>query len=451
MINSGRTARIDPCFVAAAALLVVAMVLGGGGSPYAMPETIVLLVGVAGLATALLAGRTRGLFGAGTAVPLGVLGGAGLLIAAQLVPLPPAIWSALPGREVLWLTARATGMAEVARPISADWEATARTALALIPAAAMFMLAAVLAPHQLRRLAALFVIGAAAHLLVGLLQVAGGGVDFYPYLGSHRGVAVGLFANRNHFATAMLLAILLAAAVLRPPPGSRPGLRTPLLLVGVVAFAVGVIAASSRASAAMLILALIPVPFLFGWTPGRGRAVVTFAASCVGVLAVAGAMWSAGRGSWAGTLGGRFAELGGDDRYGIWQDTLYAATLYFPTGSGLGTFDPMFRSIERLSEVGSHYSNHAHNDYLELAMETGLVGTVLAAILVGWIAVRSARVWRPRMAGELTPLSRAASVGLLIVLLHSAVDYPLRTLALGTVFGLLAGMLVRRAPGRAIR
>jgi O-antigen ligase len=90
------------------------------------------------------------------------------------------------------------------------------------------------------------------------------------------------------------------------------------------------------------------------------------------------------------------------------------------------------------------YVNHAHNDLAELWLEAGwalpvVVLPLLAAfVFAGWEAWRGVPGLSPAMLG----LRRAAWIALLLVLLHSLVDYPLRTTAHLAVFGMLASFLV---------
>ncbi len=44
-----------------------------------------------------------------------------------------------------------------------------------------------------------------------------------------------------------------------------------------------------------------------------------------------------------------------DVRPFFWEDTLFAISQYFPIGSGMGTFVPIFRIGERLEIVGPSY------------------------------------------------------------------------------------------------
>jgi O-antigen ligase len=138
-----------------------------------------------------------------------------------------------------------------------------------------------------------------------------------------------------------------------------------------------------------------------------------------------------------------------DARFDFWPDVVYALKQYFPFGSGLGTFEPVFNAAERLSIVGPLYVNHAHNDYLEILVESGLFGAALVLAGVCWMLWRGWRVWRAREHDASVIFARAAFIVLILPVAHSLVDYPLRTLALSAAFGLFSGMLANsRSSGR---
>ncbi|MEM1199554.1 MAG: O-antigen ligase family protein [Pseudomonadota bacterium] len=107
-----------------------------------------------------------------------------------------------------------------------------------------------------------------------------------------------------------------------------------------------------------------------------------------------------------------------------------AALDHLPLGVGFGNFQLIYPSYETPAIIVDKYVNHAHNDYLELFLE----GSVGAAILL--IAYFSLLL-RQCIKGDLIDMQKAAVVGIIVISLHSLVDYPLRTLALGMVFAIL--------------
>ncbi len=123
-----------------------------------------------------------------------------------------------------------------------------------------------------------------------------------------------------------------------------------------------------------------------------------------------------------------------------------------PFGAGLGTFVPVFAHFEPAKAVlANTFANRAHNDLLELWLETGLVGASVMALAIVWLARHLWRTWRPDPGTSALDTSFSQAAGLTVVLLaaHSLVDYPLRTGAGLAVLALACGLLVR--PSGAMR
>jgi O-antigen ligase len=138
-----------------------------------------------------------------------------------------------------------------------------------------------------------------------------------------------------------------------------------------------------------------------------------------------------------------------DARITFAETTWRAAKAFMPTGSGLGTFVPVFASLERPQDLlVDAFANRAHNDVLEIALETGAVGLLLGLLFALWLASRFAAAWW-RSSDEFSPidvgLMRASTLAIGLLLLHSLVDYPLRTTAMLTVFAFCCALLLPAA------
>ena len=84
--------------------------------------------------------------------------------------------------------------------------------------------------------------------------------------------------------------------------------------------------------------------------------------------------------------------------------------------------------------------NHAHNDYLELAVELGLPGIILMALFLVWWA-RAVRQMLRSPASDQYAL--AGAIASAVILLHSAVDYPLRSSAMMAVMAMCLALLIQ--------
>ena len=153
---------------------------------------------------------------------------------------------------------------------------------------------------------------------------------------------------------------------------------------------------------------------------------------------------SAGSGGRIASSFARFDDLS-TDRPEMWEDTIYAAGIYWPAGSGMGTFDEVFEMHESLEYVSPRTAGRAHNDWIELALESGLVGLALAIFWLGWCAQSALRGRDPHMAW----LRPGAGLGIAMIAAQSGIDYPLRTQTLLCYAALLVVLLARQREVRA--
>lgn len=134
-----------------------------------------------------------------------------------------------------------------------------------------------------------------------------------------------------------------------------------------------------------------------------------------------------------------------ESRRAVAETGWVAAREFMPMGSGLGSFERVYRLYEDPQSVDSTYVNHAHNDYLELAIEAGLPGLVWVGLFLAWWAFAARFRWREAVDD---PFAKAGTIASAALLAHSLVDFPLRTSALAAVFamsvGLMAHSVVRR-------
>jgi O-antigen ligase len=141
-------------------------------------------------------------------------------------------------------------------------------------------------------------------------------------------------------------------------------------------------------------------------------------------------------------------EVSIQTRMAIWSQTLRIVSDTFPFGTGLGSFQDIYAFYEDPALVRRFYVNNAHNDYLELLLETGLPGALLICGFLVWWAAGVHRVWRSSNADL---IAKAATIASAAVLAHSIVDYPLRTAAISSIFAFcLAAMATFGSSARSV-
>jgi O-antigen ligase len=132
------------------------------------------------------------------------------------------------------------------------------------------------------------------------------------------------------------------------------------------------------------------------------------------------------------------SEITGGMRVDIDRDGLRMFLKRPLLGWGLGTFPivyPQFRSF-----YTTFFVNEAHNDYLQLLVETGLAGFLIGAwflVTVFRQATAKLKNWTETSSGALTA---AALLGCIGILVHSALDFNLQIPANAALFYVLCAI-----------
>lgn len=362
-----------------------------------------------------------------------------MLLVLQLVPLPPAIWTALPGRERVVEGYELLGVSLPWLPLTLAPARALATLLWMLPATAVLLGITLLGAFRTRWIAWAVVAATILSIVVGGAQVADDGSPFYFYQVTNTGLAVGFFANANHQAT-LLLATgpLLVALFLSFQSGGGSIHKTSgrALAFGAGLGIVG-IGLAINTSLAGIGLA-VPVAWACWLMTSRRRrkTKLKWAALGLGFLTVASvaAIFSA-----PFMNGGGSAERRGsvETRSTSIQTTARAAIDHLPLGAGLGSFEEVYRTYEDPARVDRAWMNHAHSDFTELFLELGLPGLVLVGLFLLWWVRRSIAIWA---SGE-DHFARAATIASGAILAHSMVDYPLRTVAIGAVFAACCALM----------
>lgn len=368
-----------------------------------------------------------------------------LLAGLHLVPLPAALWQPLPGRETIIAIDQTVQRGPQWRPITISEEAGWNTFYSLfVPISVGLGMMRLDGPHRQALLTGLVAV-AIAGLALSILQMMfpGAGV-LWPFRASNPGFAVGFFANKNHnavFLAAMLP--LLVAWVRRPGVGFAWSVRmlvacgaalVIVLVIGGSGSRAGLVALAAGIAGAFAVIAIDPDIRQRIASYNRQR-VVWFAMAVV-VAAIVGAIAFILAGS-AALERLRGSAVDGI-RVGIWETVLEGVKTYFPIGSGSGSFVEAYAMDEKVGHIVDAYVNHAHNDFLEVALTLGLPGVMLLAAALGLFAWWSWQVWVTRRKVASATLGRAASIALAILIGASAVDYPVRTPMLVSLVVILA-------------
>jgi O-antigen ligase len=127
--------------------------------------------------------------------------------------------------------------------------------------------------------------------------------------------------------------------------------------------------------------------------------------------------------------------------------TWQATKVFWPVGSGLGSFAAVYPRFQP-AEMGNDYVEHAHSDYVQLLMETGVLGLLLGALVLTLLLAQARKLGR-KLASEQGLRNEeqtmlAAGLGLLALLLHAWVDFNMRIPALAMLGAFLFGVFMRQ-------
>lgn len=426
-VRLAETASSAQIFTILAALLVVCA-LGGGSNRGDVPSLIYLRT-IAALAIGLLV-----LLGADPRTqpirrPLWWLFAASVLLAVlHLLPLPPGLWTQLPGRGAFIDAASIAGVPQPWRPLTIvpDLGLNSLASL-LVPGAVLLACSTRHGGFRDHGLIALIALGFGS-AFVGLVQLVGGpNGPLYIYPDTANGLPIGFFANRNHQALMLAMMLPLLAAWVRQSDAhpKRVGFRCAIAGGGALLLLPVMLATGSRSGFVLTGIALLAAFALLPWhrLERRQRRVI-IASLFVGVVFIVLATVVSGRALVLTRLTSG-DELLHDMRIASAPTTLQLLRDSLPFGTGLGTFDPLFRTLEPDALLTPTYRNHAHNDLLELAMTAGLPGLAILLGFVGWFARTTWRVYRAPSDGRRV-LGLASATGIGLMMLASLTDYPLR-------------------------
>lgn len=285
-------------------------------------------------------------------------------------------------------------------------------------------------PDAARRYArVVFGVGTALAVL-GLLQLATGG-DMYWLRRAPRASVFGPYFNRDHAANILLMSLAFGGGLFYARPHR-------LLAGGLAAVGLGLIACASQASFIAVALTAAVMAFLgAGFAPSAGLRRLRAGAALAGAtLAVFFAYHHVVAAADAG--GGIDASVMA--RLSIYADSLRwwrDAPLF---GTGLGGFETLYPAYQDLTLIGT--AAHAHGDWLEFALETGLFGLAGALGALGLAVFFAVRSWRSARSGEMRALIGGALAAAAAFAGHSLFEFSFQIPANALLFFAVLGFLL---------
>jgi O-antigen ligase len=264
----------------------------------------------------------------------------------------------------------------------------------------------------------------------------------------------GPFVNRNHFATWVLMACPLAAGYVAAALDARRRSRAPSTLavwleslgtgvvwVGIasVVMILALVMSTSRSGLIGLGASLVAAIWL-----GRDRRTIRITVVggllLIGVAAIVLAYVN------VQPLVSRVEETvatGAGGRPRVWQETTHVVRDFWPAGTGLGAYQTAMRAYQQTERM--MFINQAHNQYLQLLAEGGVLVTAPAIVAVAAFV----RLFRARLAHDTTSsvwLRIGGGAALVAVAVQGIWETGLRMPANGLLFAIAAAVAVHDPP-----
>lgn len=371
-------------------------------------------------------------------------------VAFQVVPLPLAVVELVsPAR------------AEIARSLGPVLSENSYATVSVLPSATV--------PHLIRICALILIflivrqllwrwperpwLVAAPLVAVASLEAALGLVQYF----SGAPLAKGTYVNRNHYAG--LLAMILPFAVMYPMAvvfrsrsrsysAAGPALKAGAVLCLAMLILVAILFSLSRMG---FVASLVSLGFIgalalrrAAWNHRRSnRLGLGIGVAVVGPLVVLSFIYLP-----SDVLIKRFAEISSTEaitaegRLLLWRESIELVKDYALLGCGLGGYPSTFLKYKITAPLVT--DDAAHNDYLQLLAELGIIGFSIGGLLVLAVLTRALRTATRHPATDVRCLALACVGSITAVLLHSWVDFnlyvPANVMLLAWVFGISTGL-----------
>ena len=370
----------------------------------------------------------------------------------QLVPLPPA-WRELlsPHAGAIDLALRFDGGAPRARPLSIDPAATLKAAIVAAMVVGMFWTAReVCARNGVRSLLRAVAWSGLPIVVLAVVLLASAPGRIYGIWDTATPAAqpYGPFVNRNHMGTWLVMALPLVTGYVFArfqDRGASGGLATALdarmlwLIGSAGAMLAGIVFSLSRSAVVATLAAGMFAALVAARRSGPARWGMLIAAAAAIAIVMSNPRTI--------DLSRRFENSRTTPTWGrlqIWRETLPIVRDFALTGVGVGSYRTAMLVYQQSDR--KLFFNQAHNQYLQLAAEGGILLMLPLACAGGLFAAAAAR----RLRGERSAMvwiRAGACAGIIAALVQSLWETGLRLPANGLLFAALCAIAVhgRRA------
>lgn len=332
------------------------------------------------------------------------------------------------------------GVTGIVRTISLDPFSTKLTAAHFFALAVFFSLSLILIDSAKRiQITVLFItVFGFAFAFFAILQSVLSPTLIYGIYETQFAQPFGSFVNRHNFAAYMEMCIAIPLGLLFTGVISKD--KRLLYITGVALMGVALLLSGSRGGFVALVAQLIFLVLITVGNRSRKNYAVKFALAGVLIAAiVGGSFFVGGESSLTRISESATSKDVTTNRSHIWMVTAKVIAANLPFGAGFGAYGVAYTQYDTFS--GLERVEQAHNDYLQVLADGGLVGLAIGGAFLFFLfqtgrkAVSVENFYRRGVAV-------GAASGIFAVLVHSIFDFVLHTTAISLMFILLLCLLV---------
>ena len=271
----------------------------------------------------------------------------------------------------------------------------------------------------------------------------------------------GPFVNRNHFAGWMILASALTAGWLASQlteamAGMKPGWRYRILWFGSSAAAIVLLTATA------LLAMFVSLVFTMSRSGIAGASLALTIIALVAAVRMRGARKLAASALIVVALTAGIALKGSDKlvawygttdtlqwRFEVWRDSMPMLRDFWRLGAGLNTYSAL--SVAYPMTQPEPHADEAHNDYLQLAVEGGLIVSIPALIVAFAVGRTIVRRLRTPQDPELWWIRLGATAGLCGIAVQEITDFSLQIAGVACLFVVLLAIATHAPPASVPR
>jgi O-antigen ligase len=291
---------------------------------------------------------------------------------------------------------------------------------------------------RLRKMTSLITIFGFAFAFFAILQAVLSPSKIYGIYEVEYAKPFGSFVNRHNFAAFMEMSIAVPLGLLFA--GAIPRDKRLIYLTAIGLMGIALILSGSRGGLVSLLAMIVFILILTNKTRGQANIALTIGLTVLLVaVIIGGSILIGGESSLTRLAETSVSNDFSTNRTHIWNVTLQVIKNNLPFGAGIGAFAAAYTPYDTMN--GIERVEQAHNDYLQILADAGIVGLILAGFFIyrlfrtGLENIKTENLFRRGVA-------LGALAGCFAIFVHSLFDFVLHTTAISVLFLTSAALVV---------